>query len=59
VRGLLFWGLSCAIFLAAVSCAVIGVLVRDERKRYLSWVAMVAWAVLCIALALVLRARFL
>jgi hypothetical protein len=59
VSGLLLWVLACVLFFAAVSCAVFGVLVRDHENPYLSWIAFVAWVVLCIALALVLRAGLL
>ena len=59
MSGLLFWVLTCVLFLAAVSCAVFGVLVRDHENPYLYWIALVAWVVLCVALALVLRAGLL
>jgi hypothetical protein len=59
VSGLLFWVLVCVVFVVAVACAVFSVLVRDHDNRYLSWVGVVSWVVLCLALALVLKARFL
>jgi len=59
VRGLLLGVLSGVLFLAAVSCAVFAMLVRGHERRYLSWVALAAWAVLCMALAVVLAVGFL
>lgn len=56
---LLFWVLSIALFLAAVASGAFAVLVSGHENRYLYWIASVAWAVLCLALALVLKARFL
>ncbi len=55
----LFWVLSALLFLAAVSCAVFGVLARGHENSYLTWASWVAWAVLSIALAFVLRAGLL
>jgi hypothetical protein len=51
--------LSGVLFLAAVACAVFGTLVRDHDNPYLSWIAFVAWVVLCIALAFVVRTGLL
>ena len=59
VSGLLFWALSCVMFLTAVACAGVGALARGGEHRYLSWAAWVAWAVLCLALGLVLSAGLL
>ncbi len=58
VSGLLFWLLCGTLFVLAVACVVSGVLVRDHENRYLFWVGMVPWAVLCVALAWVLKARY-
>jgi len=59
VSGLLSWVLSCVLFLGAVASLVFSVLVRDHENRYLSWVGVVTWAVLCLALAFVVKAGFL
>jgi Na+/melibiose symporter-like transporter len=59
VSGLLFWVLSCVLFLMAVASLVFSALVRDHENRYLFWVGVVTWAVLCLALALVVKAGFL
>ncbi len=55
----LFWALSCVLFLLAVACAVFAVLVRGSEHRYLFLSAWAAWAVLCMALALVMSAELL
>jgi uncharacterized protein (DUF983 family) len=59
MSNLLFWVLSCGLFLVAVACVVLALLVRDHESRYPFWAALAVWAVLVVALALVLRARFL
>jgi hypothetical protein len=59
VSGLLSWVLSCVLFLGAVASLVFSVLVIDNENRYLSWVGVVTWAVLCLALAFVVKAGFL
>jgi hypothetical protein len=59
VSGLLSWVLSCVLFLGAVASLVFSVLVIDHDNRYLSWVGVVTWAVLCLALAFVVKAGFL
>ena len=56
---LLFWVLCGILFVVAVACIFFGVLVSQHENRYLFWVAAGAWGVLCVALALVLKARFL
>jgi hypothetical protein len=56
VNDLLLWALSSVLFLMAVACSVFASLVRDHEHRYLSWAAWSAWAVLCLALALVMSA---
>ena len=56
---LLFWALSCLLFLMAVACAGVGALARGGEYRYLSWAAWVAWAVLCLALGMVMSAGLL
>ena len=56
---LLFWFLCGTIFVFAVAIIVFGLLVGRHENRYLFWVATGAWGVLCVALALVLKARFL
>jgi hypothetical protein len=53
VNDLLLWALSCLLFLMAVACFVFTVLVNRDEHRYLFWAAVVAWAVLCLALSLV------
>jgi hypothetical protein len=58
VSDLLFWVLCGILFLAAVACIFFGVLVRHHENRYLYWVAAGGWGVFCVALALVLKARF-
>jgi hypothetical protein len=58
VSGLLFWVLCGILFVVAVACIFFGVLVSQHENRYLFWVAAGAWAVLCVALAWVLKARF-
>ncbi len=55
----LFWIVVCFLFLLAVACAIFGGFVRRGEHRYLSWAALVGWAVLCVVLALVLITRFL
>ena len=59
VSQLLFWALSCVLFLLAVGCAVFGALVRDGEHRYLFVSTWVAWVVLCLALASVMSAELL
>jgi hypothetical protein len=59
VSDILFWVLCGILFVVAVACVVFGVLVRDHENRYLFWVGMVPWGVLCVILAWVLKARFL
>ncbi len=56
---LAFWIACGIIFIVAVACALFGMLVRDHENPYLFWVGMVPWGMLCVALALVLKARFL
>ena len=56
---LLLWALSCILFLVAVACAVFGTLVGGGEYRYLFLSAWVAWAVLCLALGVVIRAVLL
>ena len=56
---LLLWALSGVLFLAAVACAVFGTFVRSREHRYLFLSAWGAWAVLCLALGLVMRAVLL
>ncbi len=51
--------LSCVLFLGAVASLVFSVLVINHENRYLSWVGVVIWAVLCLALAFVVKVRFL
>ena len=48
--------LSCILFLGAVASLMFSVLVINHEKRYLSWVGVVTWAVLCLAPALVVKA---
>jgi hypothetical protein len=59
VSGLLSWVLSCVLFLGAVASLVFSVLVIDHDNRYLSWVGVLTWAVLCLALAFVVKAGVL
>ena len=59
VSELLLWALSCILFLVAVACAVFGTLVGGGEHRYLFLSAWVAWAVLCLALGVVIRAVLL
>ncbi len=59
VSELLFWALSCVLFLMAVGCAVFGALVRGGEHRYLFVSAWLAWVVLCLALGLVMSAGLL
>ena len=59
MNDVLFWVLCGILFILAVVCIVFGLLVGDHRNRYLFWVSAGAWGVLCVALALVLKARFL
>ena len=40
MNGLLYWLLSCVLFLMAVACAVFGAFVRGDVPRYLSWAAL-------------------
>ncbi len=56
---LLFWVLCGTLFVVAVACALFGMLVRDHENPYLFWVGMVPWGMLVVALAWVLKARFL
>ena len=56
---LLFWVLCGILFVVAVACIVLGLLVGRHQNSYLFWVAAGVWGVLCVALALVLKARFL
>ncbi len=55
----LFWALSCVLFLVAVACAVFAALVRGGERRYLFLSAWAAWVVLCLALGLVMSAGLL
>ena len=55
---LLFWVLCGILFVVAVACIVFGLLAAGHATRYRFWAAAGAWAVLCVALALVLIARF-
>ena len=55
----LFWVLCGILFVVAVACIVFGLLVGRGQNRYLFWVATGVWAVFCVALALVLKARYL
>lgn len=55
----LFWALSCVLFLMAVACAVFGAFARGGENRYLYWAAWGAWAVLCLALGLVVSVGLL
>lgn len=59
VSDILFWVLCGILFVVAVACVVFGMLVRARENTYLFWVGMVPWGTLCVALALVLKARFL
>jgi Na+-transporting NADH:ubiquinone oxidoreductase subunit NqrE len=59
VSEVLFWALSCVLFLVAVACAVFGALVRGDERRYLVLSAWAAWVVLCLALGLVMSAGLL
>jgi hypothetical protein len=59
VSDILFWILCGILFVVAVACVVFGLLVRVRENPYLFWVGMVPWGMLCVALALVLKARFL
>jgi hypothetical protein len=59
VNGLLFWVLSCVLFLMAIVCSVCASLVKGDERRYLFWAAWVSWVVLCLALALVVSAGLL
>ena len=56
---LLFWVLCGILFVVAVAIIFFGLLVGRRENRYLFWVATGAWGVFCVALALVLKARFL
>ena len=56
---LLFWVLCGILFVVAVACIVFGLLVGRHQNRYVFWVAAGAWGVMCVALALVLKVRFL
>ncbi len=56
MSGFLFWLVACVLFFMAVACVVLGALLRGDEHRYLSWFLLVAWAVLCVGLALVVRA---
>ena len=58
VSGLLSWVLSCILFLGAVASLMFSVLIINHVKRYLSWVGVVTRAVLCLALALVVKVGF-
>jgi hypothetical protein len=59
VSNLLFWVVSCILFLVAVACAVFAALVRGDEHPYLFWAAWAAWAVLCAGVALVVRSGLL
>jgi hypothetical protein len=59
VKDVLLWGLAGVLFVMAAASFVFSILVKEHEKRYLSWVAVALWALLCVALALVLRTRFL
>jgi len=59
VSDLLFWGLCGILFVVAVACIVLGLLVGGQKSRYLFWVSAGVWGVVCLALALALKARFL
>ena len=56
---LLFWGLYIILFVFAVACIVFGLLVGRHQNSYVFWVSAGVWAVLCLALALALKARYL
>ena len=56
---LLFWVLCGILFVVAVACIFFGGLVGKHENRYLFWVAAGAYSVLCVALAFVLKTRFL
>ena len=55
---LLFWGLYIILFVFAVACIVFGLLVGRHQNSYVFWVSAGVWAVLCLALALALKARY-
>jgi hypothetical protein len=59
VNEVLFWVVVCFLFLLAAACAVFGAFDWGGEHRYVSWAALVAWALLCVALGLVLSTRFL
>jgi hypothetical protein len=59
VSDVLFWALCGFLFIVAVAIIVFGLLAGSHQNRYVFWVAAGAWGVLCVALALVLKARFL
>ncbi len=54
----LFWVVVCFLFLLAAACVAFGMFVTGGEPRYLSRAALVGWAVLCVALGLVLSTRF-
>jgi uncharacterized membrane protein len=56
---LLFWVLCGILFVVAVAIIVFGLLVGRHQNSYLFWVAAGVWGMLCLALALALKARFL
>ena len=56
---LLFWVLCSILFVVAVVCIVFGSLVGGQQSRYLFWVATGVWVVFIVALAMVLKARYL
>ena len=56
---LLFWVLCGFLFVVAVAIIVFGLLVGRHQNSYLFWVAAGVWGMLCLALALALKARFL
>jgi uncharacterized membrane protein len=58
VSDLLFWVLCGILFVAAVVCIVFALLAAGHATRYRFWAGAGAWGVLCVALALVLMARF-
>ena len=56
---LLFWVLCGILFVVAVACIVFGMLVGGQQSRYLFWVSAGVWGVVCLALALALKARYM
>ena len=55
----LFWVLCGILFVVALAIIVFRLLAGGQKSRYLFWVAAGAWGVLCVALALLLKTRFL